>query len=256
MIRALVLVGLVGACGGGGTSPDAATFEDVDAGPDIDGGDLPVAPIYAHTATELFTVDPTDGTAALVGPFADGTLFMMDLAVDADGALYAVDGLDLYRVSASTGAATLVRDAGDPGPDPGLFFNGIGFSGGTLYGGTGDGQLYRFDTDTGQVTLVGAYGGGLGTAGDIVQLGGTTYVAVANDVAEEYLAELDLTSGAATVVGDATGLTTIYGLATDGSRILAFLEDGSIHALDPSTGAPTMVRGPGSEAWFGAGSAP
>ncbi len=63
---------------------------------------------YGSTATDLFIIDPATGASTLVGSF--GTTLMIEIAINAEGAMYGHDiGTDsIYSIDIATGAATLI----------------------------------------------------------------------------------------------------------------------------------------------------
>ncbi len=67
-----------------------------------------------YESANLYTVDPSTGTATLVGSFSTGLNGVFDIAVDSTGQMYAVDVYtdSLYTVDKATGAATLVGPTG------------------------------------------------------------------------------------------------------------------------------------------------
>jgi hypothetical protein len=115
------------------------------------------ANVYLCTGTELYTVNITSGAATLVGLFGGGVL-VVDCAIAITGEMYAHDiALDnLLSINKTTGAATVI------GPTTVLsnFAQGMDFdwSDNTLYGfqytGAGVNNLVRFNTATGQATVI------------------------------------------------------------------------------------------------------
>src|SRR5690606_35360217 len=80
---------------------------------------------YICNSANLYTIDTATGAPTLVGPFNNTGALMIDISVDCNGTMYAVDlGLDnTYTVNKTTGAITLL------GP---LGFN-MNFGGGMTY---------------------------------------------------------------------------------------------------------------------------
>ncbi|MBL8626094.1 MAG: InlB B-repeat-containing protein [Myxococcales bacterium] len=101
--------------------------------------------------------NPDTGAIADVGLLGVTYAFGDCAYNSATGAMYMVDGRGakgLYRVSLTTGAATLVgtHNVAD------MFALAYDAGNGFLYGIAGDGNLYRFSTTTGAATLIGATG--------------------------------------------------------------------------------------------------
>jgi hypothetical protein len=63
---------------------------------------------YGSTATDLYTISSTTGSATLIGPF--GTSLMIAIAINMNGQMYGHDiGTDsIYSINKSTGSATLI----------------------------------------------------------------------------------------------------------------------------------------------------
>jgi len=113
----------------------------------------------------LITIDPSTGSASVVGPLGAGPI--PSLAVDPlTGIIYAGGGggiPDIFTVNPATGEATFLGDTGlGAAAVEGLDFNATG----TLYasvniaggGGTGADHLAIINKTTGAATIVGPYG--------------------------------------------------------------------------------------------------
>ena len=224
--------------------------------------------VYAQTDHELYQVDPTDAGnlqdlcafgGALGSTSADA---VNDIAVRADGQLYAITKTDLYTVDPSTCAATHVQSVAPPG---GNSFNCLGFlSDGTLLGATSQGDVTKIDPTTGAPTQVGSFGGGLKCSGDIV--------AVSNGVADlifasakpisgssssDKLVSLDPNNGyQATVIGD-IGSPSVFGLGFWGGKLYGFTSSGDTLEIDPGTGHGNVLHQTSPTLkFYGAGTTP
>jgi len=69
---------------------------------------------YASDTTNLYMINPDTGDNTLIGAFGGGVSLMIDIAMNADGAMYGHDiGTDsIYQIDPATGAATLVGATG------------------------------------------------------------------------------------------------------------------------------------------------
>ena len=96
------------------TAPDCTG--DDDSAEDDDG--MAGAYIYAHTATQLYEVEPdAPYTVSLVGPFSGRNMLsqgITDIAVDLMGEMWGVGFFEIYEVDVATAGCT--ERAFDPNP--------------------------------------------------------------------------------------------------------------------------------------------
>jgi hypothetical protein len=192
MLACLMLTGCASAHGGFGNEGDSGPTTTNDAGfvTNKDGGTIPSgdsgaptnsgpAVIYAHTDTELYTLDPTTQAITDIGAFNAGssTPVITDLAVDANGDVWVNSESAIYRaaVPASPGpvALTLVSQIA---VKTGQKFYALGFAtagvlgtGETLVAGDSLGVLYAIETN-GTTTQLGSFG--TDTKGNAYELSG------------------------------------------------------------------------------------
>jgi hypothetical protein len=267
LITIMVLSGLPAACGPGereagdddsggadAAVPDAAPFVDgqplADAGPDFT--------VYVHTRDTLYTMDPTTFAVTMVGSFGTGDDLITDLAVGPDGTVYAISKTMLYTVNPGSGAATTVAtlSSGPVAGNVGLTF----LPDGQMLATDKSGGVRRIDPANGQVTEVGAFGGGFATAGDLVAVDDGTMYAISDEgpVGDEFtnnwLLTVNTATGAASPVGQ-IGFGQVFGAAFIGGKVLAFTKTGQVVEIDPQTGAGTLKSTQAIEFW-GAGVTP
>jgi len=270
-MRGLVALSLalsLGAACGPAAQPDPGGDDDggggtVDAG-GPGGADAPPwtpppaqAKVYAHSADELYTVDPDTLQVALVGPFAwdRGSDQMTDIAIDGVGNMVGISFGSVYAVDKATAGCTYLADLDRS-------FNGMSFVPAQEIDGTGaevlvaaalDGAFYRLEPTTGQSTPVGNYGNSMGSSGDIVSVAGFGTVATVTrpGQANDWLVRVNPNSGAATPIGD-TGYAGIWGLGFWKSKVYGFTDSNQFVLIDVNTGAATPVE-TGSVSWWGAG---
>lgn len=102
-------------------------------------------------STSLYTVNMGTGATTLVG---SSQSFGDNLAINASGAAYAVDGIfadSLFSIDLSTGAATLVGGLGLGNTN--LLFGSDFDEAGILWALSSDGQIYQINTLTGAATF-------------------------------------------------------------------------------------------------------
>ncbi|HTJ47338.1 MAG TPA: hypothetical protein VL463_34805 [Kofleriaceae bacterium] len=262
----LLLVASAVACGGSASTPDAPggpadSSTAIDATP-VDAFVPFIGWIYAHSNTELYRVDPRTLAVIDVGPFQWPTgmeqEFMTDLAVDQNGKLTGVSFGNVYAVDPANAKATYLAPLSRE-------FNGMSYVPASELGETGDdvligtaltdGSIWRVDPMTGASTMIGQYGNGWISSGDIVSVKGFGTVATVNlndPDAPDYLARIDLMNGgAATIIGP-TGTYDIWGLGFWGGKVYGFEATNELVQLDVQTGtATTITKGPVN--WWGAG---
>ena len=156
--------------------------------------------------------------------------------------MYAVDGRgakSLYRVSLTTGAATLVgaHNVTD------MFALAYDAGNGLLYGVAGDGNLYRFNTTSGAATLVGATGATATINGLAWDTTRSRLVAITSGLSGAIVYSVNVSTGAATAL--ATGLPGIdnngwtYDPVID--RLWALDYGGNVFQYNPATFARTTI---------------
>jgi hypothetical protein len=213
-----------GASSGGGSSGSSSgtiIIGDTDGGggqQGTDGGEIVTNTIYAHTDTELYSMDPTTNVVTDIGPFAGvrdaapdyEDQAVTDLAVNAENEIYVNTEAYLYKAtlpSSGTGAVQLTEVAELQGAGTGSSatkFVALGFTPADLFGsGTGEmlvggdenGNLYSIDPSSGATKNLGNFGvdpnnssNVLALSGDIVfytSSGATTGIATVRSCATE-----------------------------------------------------------------------
>ena len=295
---ALTLV--AAACGSSKDSPSSLPLIEGGSGGRTDGGGSPIdeqdaevgdtiitpgtpGRIYAHTADSLYLFEPISNELSLIGKFSclKAGEFMVDLAVDRTGTVYATTFVRFLRVDPITAICTEIRAHG-PGEAP--YPNALScVPAGTvdatkeaLVGyappvGTDSSTNYvRIDTSTGDMTKIGALNAPgaakrYRSSGDLISLiqnQNRTFLTVKNDVdagaGTDFLAEVNPKTGELmTVLGD-TKQTDIFGLGYWAGKGYGFSDNGKISEIDVSTGSATVVKtltgdGGAGVPWFGAG---
>jgi hypothetical protein len=186
--------------------------------------DSTIYAISEEPSSNLWTLNSSTGAATLVGTLGFN-LQEGDMTIDpGSGQMYVADGIGdaLYTVNKTNGAATLVGSFGPLGRD----VSGLQFIGSTLYGlalvDSGPDVLLTVDPLTGATTLVGATGTNCGVIAALGQdpSSGTTFMACPDTSFgnDNELYALNLSTGAATLVGPLTGIeSSISGFSVSGS---------------------------------------
>jgi len=216
----------------------------------------------ASSPGALITIDPATGAGTLVGPTgitgALGDPGVPALAIRSTGEMYAMDigaASTLYRVDATTGAATVVAATALNSPpaiafdgadvlwavdnagklytvvdstgvarligSTGAFIKGLAFDplDGRLWGSDASGGIFTLDVHTGAATLVGNTG--LPASPDLhFDVAGHLYGSSGGGVAANNFIAIDKGSGAGSVVGP-IGFASVAGMASRLDRIVA-----------------------------------
>ena len=192
------------------------------------------AAIAAHAAPTLWvstgsaglaTVDVATGITSFIG--GTGTA-LTDIAFSPSGDLYGISFSDLYKVSSSTGATTLVGSLGSvSGTANALVFG----SDGTLY--MAGSSLYTVNPLTGAASAIGSIG--YQSGGDLAFVGGNLYMgSIGNQ-----LIDVNTTTGAGALIGS-LGVANMYGLATPDNLSLYGVADQNVYLVNTTTGAATF----------------
>jgi hypothetical protein len=152
-------------------------------------------------------------------------------------ALYAISFTDLYWLNPATGASHHIGSLGSSSANALTTEPRTN----TLYGADQSGNFFRINPRTGHTTLIGNFGHGLGSAGDLTFAGGRLYATVSlNGSAETYLATVNVRTGAARIVGD-TRYTDVFGLVTGNGAFYGATDNGLFLAISPVTGRARTI---------------
>ncbi|HUH05032.1 MAG TPA: hypothetical protein VML75_23705 [Kofleriaceae bacterium] len=260
---------LLAACGPSALAPDGGADADTDS-PDapVSTADAHPPPdnsaVYAHSATELFSIDPETLMRTSIGTFSfqGSSENLTDIAIDKTGAMVGISLSSVYSIDPENATTTLLSTF--PQGQGGL--TSLSFvpmdindpsSAERLVGADFDGVVWGIDRSTGQRTLLGNYNQpgntALGSSGDIVSIVGFGILATVNveGEANDFLARIDPVTWQATVLGN-TGRDKIFGIGFWGGKVYGFTDGMELLTLDPSNGAVTESS-VGTIRWWGAG---
>ncbi len=192
------------------------------------------AAIAAHAAPILWvstggaglaTVDVATGATSSVG---STNVVLTDIAFSPSGDLYGISFSSLYKVSASTGATTLVGSLGSVnGTANALVFG----SDGTLY--MAGSSLYTLNTLTGAASAIGSIG--FQSGGDLAFIGDELYLASDRN----QLIQVNTATGVGTLIGN-LGVGNMYGLATPDNVNLYGVAGQNVYLVDTASGAAAL----------------
>jgi hypothetical protein len=182
-------------------------------------------------ASNLYTIDPATASPHRVGPL--GSANVTDIGFHGP-TLYGVSFSQLLRVDPDTAGATAIGPIG-------FTTNGLAAAtDGTIYAATTAGELITLNPVTGAGTLVGNFGGGMTSSGDLVLDSNDVLYAALNQAGTVVLASVDRATGAATVIGP-TGQASVYGLAFLCCHLFGTTERGELLHINVASGKATVV---------------
>jgi hypothetical protein len=205
-----------------------------------------IATSLAVTESTLYGVALPVVSIAEVGPT---TMTFDDIALRADGALFAVTSGGLYTVDVEGGSATFIGSLDES-------LNALDFGkDGTLYGaGPCTPSVFTVDPKTAKLARIATLPDGFGSSGDLAVVGGTLFLSATDledpEDIEDRLTAIDLSTFEVSVVGK-LGYTCVYGLASFGSELFGFTCNGEIVEIDPMTAAATLLASTGDD-FYGA----
>ena len=153
---------------------------------------------------------------------------LTDIAFRGD-TLFAVSFGSFYRISLATGMAQFIGSLGVSGANALVSQPGAD----VLFGATRTGGLFVIDPSSGETTVVGDFGSGLGSSGDLAFLDGRLYATVTRSgYSDAFLASIDLATGRASLLGD-TGFRDVYGLSAGSGFLYGATYSGDFISISP-----------------------
>ena len=191
-----------------------------------------------QSSSKLYVVSHVNGAKTLVGSI--GTQ-CTDLAF-AGTTLRGVSFTKFLTINPTTGAVTASKSHGFTdlnaliaGPS-GTFYS----AGANDNSGQGA-NFIRIDGATGVGAIVGKFGAGLTSAGDLAFLSGILYATVNKPGStNKWLAKINTTTGKATLIGN-NGHKNVWGLAVRNGILYGATNDGKLLKINPSTGTGVLL---------------
>lgn len=213
--------------------------------------------VYAHSASELYKVDPDKLSVTLIGAFKWPGLSdqMTDIAIDKKGKMIGISFTTVYSVDPKTAVCTQLAPLTGGADYTGLSYIASDTADGKeiLLAASGSGVLSEIDPATGTSKVIGNYGGP-GSSGDLVSVKGLgTYATVRNGfMGNDWLAKIDVVGGGkATLIGD-IGFVGVWGLGFWKNKFYGFTDNKEFITLDTKTGKGKLISSSGAT-WWGAG---
>jgi hypothetical protein len=208
---------------------------------------------YAHTARELFFIDPFSLSLSKIADLPRfGGLDLTDIDTHPDGTLYGVtqEGLFVYVASANRWFPVDTFDTRIDNAN-GLAFDGLGI--GFI---TAAGRVYSYDVPANASGVVGDMGGDFYSSGDcVVNKSNTLFMTSRRVQGNDVLVQIDRQTAQATEIGP-TGFGRIYGLTFAYGTLYGLTGAGQLLEIDFNTGAATLLHTFDGQGWYGAASAP
>jgi murein DD-endopeptidase MepM/ murein hydrolase activator NlpD len=230
---------------------------------DQSNSDQPVVSSYVNLTNRLYAlgialnpgiyvVDPEDGTATLLGLI--GVRDLTDIAFSSHNILYGINFNNLVMIDPYTAQGKIIG-------------NSIGYTNlnalvtspnSLIYAASADdGKFVRIDANTGEGTLIGHFGPGLTSSGDMAyDLSGKLFATVKKTgSATDWLASINPTNGTATLIGE-TGFQNVTGISFKDGVLYGVTLDGQLIIMDPKTGIGSMVGTKANIAYGGMATTP
>lgn len=189
--------------------------------------------LYAPAASDLWLIDTNTATSTYIGPIGyQGT----DIAFE-DINLFGVSFSDFLSIDPTTGIGYVIGHTG---------YNDVNALtialDGDIYAATLSGALIKINRNTGTGTLIGYYGPGLGSSGDLVfRDDGVLFASVyRSGYSNSWLTRVNLVNGTATPIGD-IGFADVWGLSYKDGELYGVTAAGDILKVNTSTGRGTRL---------------
>ncbi len=180
---------------------------------------------------QLAKIDVLTGATTLVGNTGRQ---MFDIAFNASGQLFGIDGTSLYSINSSTASAMLIGSTGSSSNINSLVFG----SDGSLYGASNG--LYKLNTITGAGSQIGAnFSGGTNSSGDLAFVAGQLYLSTSFQSFDR-LTKLNTSTGVNTDVGS-IGFASVFGMASPNGADLYGFSENKVLTINVATGAGTLL---------------
>lgn len=202
--------------------------------------------------SQLYSVNPApNGGDTLVGTIRTSSgaePVITDIAMSPNGALYGASFASLYVIDAASGEASQVGSGFGISAVNALAFD----KNGSLYGATVTGQFLRIDPSTGLASVVGTYGSGFGSSGDLdFSPDGTLFATVnSSSSSNDVLVTVEVSNGLVSRISTDTdlGRPNVFALVFVGDQLIGLTAiaspcaGGLLIEIDVSDGSASLLR--------------
>ncbi|MFN8489471.1 MAG: hypothetical protein U0350_17950 [Caldilineaceae bacterium] len=181
--------------------------------------------------SRLYRINATTGAPTALGLM--GISSVTDIAMGTNK-LYAITFSKFLTYDFSTGTSTIIGNVNH-------FVNALATRNGVIYA-AGVGDLLKISPTTGQGTVIGSFGPGLSSAGDLAfDPSGNLYASLMRaGSSNNWLARVNPNTGSATLIGD-IGSTLVDGLSFRGDILYGVTETGRVLRINVNTGASSLI---------------
>ncbi len=202
------------------------------------------------TRQDLYSIDLGTGNATLIGNTGGGS-FLESLAINQSGDLFGADtGGDLYSIDSSNASSTLIGNTGLGN------IEALDFLGNTLLGSDFNNTptIYAIDVVDASTTALITSTTNTGVIRSGTVLDDNTLL-IRTDLdglgnSGSFLHNLDLTTGATSLIGSLNNITAGLDLALDGN-LYGLRNNGEVVQIDPSNASETLIGKTGNQFWLG-----
>jgi len=199
----------------------------------------------SHLYKVITSADGTDDDIGLIATAGAEHPLITDLALTPDRNLYGVSFNRFYHIDSVNATATPI------GGTYNYSINALASDkNGNLYAAAfSTGQFLSIDKNTGNVTLIGQFGSGYGSSGDLAfSPDGTLYATVRSSIANDILVTINPNNGQSSRINSSidTGTKYIFGLSFVGNDLYGLTAEddgkGALWLFDLTTGKANFVR--------------
>lgn len=193
--------------------------------------------LYANSFSgnsELYTINESTGDTEIIGSIG----FQVTDVAFYKSELYGITFSSFLNIDKTTGIGNEIGNLSFDGMNALAVSN----NGKVFAASSSNGDLINIDVNTGNGVLVGNYGSGLTSSGDLVfDFHGNLYASVKKPSSStDWLAKINTETGEATLIGD-TGFINIYGLSFINNVLYGTTFSGELIRINQKTGGGSEI---------------
>ncbi len=193
--------------------------------------------LYANSFegnSELYIINSSTGSTEIIGTIG----FRVTDVAFYDSELYGITSSSFLKINESTGIGT---EIGDLNFDD-MFALAVSDSGEVFAASGSTGNLINIDVNTGNGTLIGNYGNGLTSSGDLAfDSSGNLYASVLiPGSSTDWLAQVNTLTGEADLIGD-IGFSEVWGLSFIDNSLYGVTSSGKLILINKITGESSEI---------------